>query len=101
MNVLQCQANEALKTLSSINLGPFVIVDMHNLTKTNEYSVILIRVLLKLVQTHRHLGSLADDLYVIATAHQCLAILFNTLFSMHRPVMSVSVELLEEENTSV
>ena len=49
-----------------------LIVNMHNLTKTNEYSVMLmsipyfmqiIRVLLKLVQTHRHV--MADDLYVI------------------------------------
>ena len=47
------------------------IVNMHNLTKTNEYSVILmsityfmqiIRVLLKLVQTHRHVGSLGRRL---------------------------------------
>ena len=43
-----------------------LLVNMHNLTKTNEYSVMLmsityfmqiIRVLLKLVQTRRHVGS--------------------------------------------
>ena len=37
-----------------------LIVNMHNLTKANEYSVMfmqIIRVLLKLVQTHRHVGS--------------------------------------------
>ena len=40
---------------------------------------------------------MADDLYVIATPLQCLAILFNTLFSVHILVLSVSIELLEQE----
>ena len=40
---------------------------------------------------------MADDLYVVATTCQCLAVLFNTLFSVHIPVLSESIELLEEE----
>ena len=40
---------------------------------------------------------MADDLCVIATSLQCLAILFSTLFSVHIPVLSGSIELLEEE----
>jgi hypothetical protein len=34
---------------------------------------------------------------VIATALQCLAILGNILFSVHIPVLSGGIELLEEE----
>jgi hypothetical protein len=40
---------------------------------------------------------MADDLHVIATALQCLAILGNILFSVHIPVLSGSIELLEQE----
>lgn len=34
---------------------------------------------------------------VIATAFRCLTILFNALFSVHTPVLSGNVELLEEK----
>ena len=60
---------EKLSLLVALDLKPIsglpqdmltLIVNMHNLTKANEYSVMfmqIIRVLLKLVQTHRHVGS--------------------------------------------
>ena len=72
---------------------------MHNLTKTNEYSVMLmsipnfmqiIRVLFILVQKH---AAMADDSYVVATACQCLAVLFNAFFSVHIPVLNGSIEI--------
>jgi hypothetical protein len=41
--------------------------------------------------------AMVDDLHVIATALQCLAILGNILFSVHIPLLSRGIELLEEE----
>ncbi len=40
---------------------------------------------------------MVDDLHVIATALHFLAIFVNILFSVHIPVLSGSIKLLEEE----
>ena len=79
---------------------------MHNLTKTNEYSVMLvsipnfmqiIRVLLKLVQKHEDFGSHGGRLICGCNRLTRLSVFSSTLFSVHVPVLSGSIELLEEE----
>ena len=41
--------------------------------------------------------AMVDDLFVIATALQCLTTLVNILSSVHIPVLSGGIELLEED----
>jgi hypothetical protein len=41
--------------------------------------------------------AMVDDLHVTATALQCLAILGNILFSVHMPVLSGGIQLLENK----